>query len=491
MADANPQSTQLIPLAVPFQPRVDLMQSVDTDPVGKDCRLVNCLHEQTESGKSAVKRYGLSFSTFIQAAGATGLPQGMFLLFGQPYAVWGGIIYSQIGTIFPIPGLPPGVFDVAPGAPGGLPSVVLRFPTGLYIVQYSSSNVVTITQVTDINYPSVTSRGLVELDGTYYVLTLDFQIRGSALQDPTTWPALNFIAPDIYLGLPQAIGRHLNYLLCLSTQGTQFYYDSGASVGSPLLPVGNASWTTGIGDFNGQSLVEYSDTTMFIAQNANGGLFIVQYSGLAQTRISTPWVEKLLVNVSVRNAYGIHTMGHDLYVLTFYSSGTLLTLVYDLGHQQWSQWTSSSSGMEQTYFAGMTQLPSQFGGVLLQNSITNTVDLMQVSLYMDKTEPIFARVVTPNITFNSLHRKRFGVVNLHADTVDTPLPSGATGTIQVSHTDDDYQTFSIPRSIDLTSQRKQLQRNGSSRRRAWQFLHTDSTPLRLWYLEVAAEGGSS
>src|SRR5258706_551109 len=94
----------------------------------------------------------------------------------------------------------------------------------------------------------------------------------------------------------------------------------------------------------------------------------------------------------------------------------------------------------------------------------------------------------PNIIFGSLQKKRFGALFLHADTLN-PITAVAGVGLFVSHSDMDYRSFSATRFINMTTQRKQLQRNGSSRRRAWEFLYVDANPFRASHVELNVEGG--
>jgi hypothetical protein len=51
--------------------------------------------------------------------------------------------------------------------------------------------------------------------------------------------------------------------------------------------------------------------------------------------------------------------------------------------------------------------------------------------------------------------------------------------MNIRHTDDDYQSWSPYRSVNLNASRSQIYQTGASRRRAWEFLCTDNAPLRL------------
>src|ERR1035437_10634739 len=50
-----------------------------------------------------------------------------------------------------------------------------------------------LTAVTDVNYPATTVRGLVYLEGVFYVMDTLGKIYGSATNEFTTWSALNVI----------------------------------------------------------------------------------------------------------------------------------------------------------------------------------------------------------------------------------------------------------------------------------------------------------
>jgi hypothetical protein len=54
----------------------------------------------------------------------------------------------------------------------------------------------------------------------------------------------------------------------------------------------------------------------------------------------------------------------------------------------------------------------------------------------------------------------------------------------VSFSQDDYNTWSTGRAVNLQASRSQLYMNGASRRRAYQFLSTSNVPIRLEAAEL-------
>lgn len=434
--------------------------------LSSDSKMVNCFLEPTENGNALVKRAGTAY-----VLPQSGTAQGQFLVNTTPYSIISDRIYpTNGGTSFAIPsvtvaGQPYAVLSNVP--PG---TTLFKSASGLWIF-----NGTTVTKVTDANYPSTTVAGLTYLDGVYYVMNTQGQIQGSGLEDPTTWPALDFIQADFTLGQGAAIDRHLNYIVAYYTQGVQFYYDANAAPngsGIALGPVGNAAWRTGCAA--GGSVVEMSDITFFMAQTATQGKTIQTFNGLQMSSISTPFVEKILnrSNLSTVWSFGIKIQGHQFYVLTLLDLN--ITLAFDLITAQWQVWSSTVNGVEQ-YFVGRHYLGDGSRDLLQDNSTGKTMQMLQ-SLYVDATGPLPVTSITTDYDWGTMNWKRFAAMFQFGDT--------ATTTVNVSFSDDDYQTFSVARGIDMSSVRKMLRNCGSSRRRAWKMVHSDNTPLRLYEMKV-------
>ena len=63
------------------------------------------------------------------------------------------------------------------------------------------------------------------------------------------------------------------------------------------------------------------------------------------------------------------------------------------------------------------------------------------------------------------------------------------GVLYSRYTEDDYDTFSNFRPVDLNVKRPNLQNNGSFLRRAWNFRHTAPYPLRMQDVELTMMEG--
>ena len=54
----------------------------------------------------------------------------------------------------------------------------------------------------------------------------------------------------------------------------------------------------------------------------------------------------------------------------------------------------------------------------------------------------------------------------------------------ISHSGNDYASYSTPRVVNLNAPRAQVYLSGADRRRSWQFLCYDNVPLRLDAAEI-------
>jgi hypothetical protein len=448
-----------------------------------DAKMVNCFIEGTPNGKAAVKRPGTVYTGAV-----TGLPQGLFGYNGTLYSI-------NANTAFPFGSITGTAIPSPPAA--GTPAVTLTSDNTVYpaLVQFPNSLYTfngTFTHVTDANYGPNVQPGIAFLDGVYYVMDFSGKVLGSAINDATTWPALDFVAADQTLGHGVSVARHLNYVVAYYAKGIQLYYDANSAPngqGTALGFVSSGTFRTGCA--NAYTIVELSDSNFFVSNNATYGKSVQQIDGITLTQISTPFIEKILNSPAIQWeetqafvwAFGVKMDGHSFYVLTLVDLN--ITLVYDMATQTWQLWSSVVSGVEQ-FFAARFYIsnPANNGnggpGDYMQDTVTGRVMKFSPTTYVDAVGNINVTCVSPNYDWGTLNWKRFGVMNQIADTVTT--------TVSVSFSDNDYQTFHAPRMIDLSTVRKQLRNCGSSRRRAWKLTHSDNTPLRLYDMKVSATG---
>jgi hypothetical protein len=469
----------------------------------------NCLFEKTGQGLALFKRPGNILYSTLPGVGpgpAQGLTNAGNGAGNSGLAITNDtIVPLGSGTTVVIPG----VATYAKGYPyegiavnqAGITYLKSQF--GLWT--YNSS---VVTQVAG-GYINSTVPGIVFLDGVFYVMGGDGTIYGSGINDGTTWPGLDFTAPPLNVGRGAGIARHLTYVAAFYSNGLQLYYDANAAPngqGIALSPVLNASYTTGC--VNGRTIASISDNTFFVSHDGRQDFSVKMLQGTQLVDVATPGVCRLLNSNRIsltpyavapvggvlfsNNVWSfcVRLFGHQCYILVvkpLAGSGEAgLTLVYDIDMQSWHVWSSVVGGVEQYFsYAYPVELLTPTGGGInppatyVQDLSTGNVCQISNTAYTDTVGNIPVVAVTPNIDWNTLRYKRFARMLQHADTINT--------SIGVSFSDNDYQSFSTPRSINLASTHKMLTNCGSSRRRAWRLTHTDNTPLRVYDMELMME----
>ena len=345
------------------------------------------------------------------------------------------------------------------GSNGVLTAKLNAFPTGPYV------------------------SGVVNLDNYMFIgVANSNRIYNSEIGDPTSWNALSYLTFEQTADNLVGIVKHLNYLVAFGKASTQFYYDAGNPIGSPLAL--SQSYTNEIGCASGDSIVATNNTVLWIGTSKTYGKSVYLMDGVSPNRVSTANVDRHLEadDLSRVTAYCYTFNGHTLYVLTLHQTNT--TLVYDLNEKMWYRWTqyamaSNDQTNPGTYYESYFRptFYAQVNGVpyCLDDDNANIYTL-STSVYTDNGQHIYCRSITDLSDNGSTKRKFFGRLEIIGDKVPAYL--------WVSHTGDDYKTWSTPRQIDLNATRSQIYLSGADRRRAWQFLVYDDVALRLDAAEI-------
>jgi hypothetical protein len=329
--------------------------------------------------------------------------------------------------------------------------------------------------------------GLAFLDGTGYCMSAtDNLIHGSALQDLTTWPALNVVGASSSWGQAIGISRHLNYVLGFFENGLQVYYNAGlAPPGSPLAPLPNASFL--VGCTSGFTVVSMADTTIFVGKTAANNYSVYKLSGLSLSIVSNSAVDAILKqNITQLTqtprtvtdqypqsmAYSITDKGHIFYCLKI---GTSAVLAWDTLTQEWYVWTQSQFGVEVPY------LPNFSADNFVAGS-DRMLGILTAFGNFDYSGNINVLIRTQNLDFGSAYKKFVHKLSVYGDTIPD--------TMTVDYSDDDYTTYSGQLTIPLSVPRKMVLRLGSFYERSFRFQYTGIRTWRLKKFEILVEGGS-
>ena len=324
--------------------------------------------------------------------------------------------------------------------------------------------------------------GVVFLDNYVFIGTATNRIYNSALGDPTTWGALDYLTFEQTTDTLVGIAKHLNYLVAFGKVSTQFFYDQANASASPLGVA--ASYTSEVGCANGDSIVATSNTVLWVGTSKTFGRSVYIMDGVSAIRVSTANIDRHLEADGLSNvtAYCYTIDGHTLYILTLHNTNQ--TLVYDMTEKMWYTWTQYSiqsndqpnpgtyqeSYFRPTFYAEVNNVP------YVLDDDTGTLYYFDVNTYQDNGQSIYCRTVTDIMDNGSTKRKFYGRLEIIGDKV--------AATMQIRHSGDDYNTWSNYRTVDLNASRSQVYLSGADRRRAWEFLVTSNAPLRLDAAEV-------
>ena len=455
----------------------------------KDQWFKNCFPEKLKTGSEEpltfiTKRFGLvqAFNTGYTAEGR--------MLFGWDendnlYSVVGDRIYkgtTEITSSGNRLNNTTGRISVTE-IKGGTPRIIIKDGDDMWTVD-SSDNV---TQVTDTDYTGLSNLtpGVVNIDGYVFVMNDCQEIFQSSVNDPTTWDATEKITaslePDVGIG----IARHLNYIIAFGTYSTEFFYDAANSSGSVLGPVDGINIRYGCAE--GKTIVEAENSVIWVSQGRDGGKSVSMFDGNSTKVISTSPIERILNEEKddIHDAYAfvIKIQGHIFYVLTLPTSQGI-TLVCDLKEETWWE-MSSYNGSTETYFK-CNYFAENLNNLYMLHQSNGKIYRADIDIYQDFGNEIKTEIVTNKIDFNTSKIKFLGALDIIGDS------QSSTSNVTLDWTDDDYQSWSNTRTIDMSKPVMREHALGSFVRRAFRLKHEANTPFRVQSLEFGVSlGGHS
>jgi len=215
---------------------------------------------------------------------------------------------------------------------------------GYYIDTTESS----ISEITSASYPIYTVRGLVYMNGIFYVMDAAGTIYNSAEDDPATWPSTDFISGEFEPDGGVALAKQGPYIVAFGTYTIELFWDVGNATGSPLAPVENS--TQLVGCVNGDSVQELEGAIIFIAQSKTvgqtfgAGKFVARIDGGKVSRVSVPAIDRILEADGCDDVDAVVCSGNGqvFYALTLNTVD--LTLVFHVQSARWFVWEQRTVG---------------------------------------------------------------------------------------------------------------------------------------------------
>lgn len=377
---------------------------------------------------------------------------------------------------------------------GGKPGTVIGNGAKAYLIDLNQA-VTGPFHTIDSDYPAFTSPGFSYLDGTLYVMqstltptsggAIVYGSKINSVDGATSWDPLNFLTAQMTPEGGIFITKQLGYVVVLKEASTEFFYDAGNATGSPLAPAENLFFSIGCADPN--TVQRIGEILVWVSVTRDAQYEVVFMENTRPKIISTPAVERVLnaTPFVTNHVYSWHLVisGHTFYGVTLKDAN--ITLVYDFDEGMWYQWTDSNGNyLPFVSVTGGSGIP-----FLVQHETNGSIYLWSEKYLTDFGQggitgtSIPVSIRTPRWDGNTLRNKNLNWMSFVGDVVP-----GRTMTVQSS--DDDYQSWSTPRIVDLGGPNPILVNCGTFRRRSWLLTFQDSLPFRLEAVELQVDIGT-
>lgn len=208
----------------------------------------------------------------------------------------------------------------------------------------------TFAQIVDADFPTNVRMGEF-MDGYFFVMKADTrQFNISALEDGTSWDALDVAERSEASDNINALVRNHRVIAIIGSKTSEFWYDNG-DANFPFAPTqGDFVEHGSVAPFTVRRL---SDTLFWLGRDEDGNGAVWALSGVAPKTISPPAINRIIQaagtgtthDLSLSVAWTYQQDGHQFYCLNpSYDDSTTedrWTLVYDLMMDRWhkrAQW---------------------------------------------------------------------------------------------------------------------------------------------------------
>lgn len=332
------------------------------------------------------------------------------------------------------------------------------------------------------SFPSPHIPTPVFIDG-FIMLAKGSDVYNCDLDQPGRWSSEQFLSAEMFPDPVKALSRQNNQICVLGSSSVEFFYNAANASGSPLSR--NDSTTLQMGVAAPYSVIGNEKFIFFISQSDSGGRAAWIVEGFQPKKISDEYIERILdaeVDMTDVKGFMIRTKGHVFYVINLPTLGR--SLIYDPDEKLWHEWSSNNSG-NHAVFAYNFATDNSTGASYLLHSTNGKLCKVDVDNTQDESTNILVELVTNKYDMDTYHQKFLHSVKLVGDRYET------TNDVLLYWTNDDYQTWSNPKTIGMSDDFPAFHRLGSFRRRAFKLTHATNQPLRLESLECEYTKGDT
>lgn len=496
-----------IPVAGPYTSRISAVNALNTSSgyigvgivglmiVGKttqatdkDARFVNCFSHKVPDqigGKSriyTVKRPGFGTQS-TPAAGEkgyailvwTGAGTGTDVI--SAFGATNSTVYNGAASLGAITGRATSIAETFVST-----TPTLLVPSTDNTGWYYDTGVGVMTRITDGDFPGNAGKtlagGFVTMDGFAAIMTTDAGLYASDLNAVTPWTANSFDSANAYPDKGVAAVRHKNFIMAFGTESLQFFYNAGLT---PFPFAKAVAMTIKVGAVSADAIGEISDTKFWVGSTPQGGMSVFQYDG-SISRISTPEVDAILILAGASNI--------SVTTIRFYGLSFVLvkagptTVCYCIEEKFWFEWNSTTPLWYKCAAVSM-------GGTMVNYAVSNASTSGKVYLqnhaslvFTDDGTTYTARGQLAPWDAGTERTKTCSDLEIIGDRETSSSP------LTIAYSDDDYQTYTVHGTVDLSDARPRTTRLGQFRRRAWALSHSANTPMRIEALAGNVEIGS-
>jgi len=452
----------------------------------KDKHFINCYAEKIQGSSGSTSSYYLT-----KRAGWGTLIGTSQKDIGTALHVWAG---NADSVVYALGATNSTVYDVV-GAYGsltgyatfisetiisGTPYIVI--PTNGSRGYYSTGGA--FTEITDTDWPGTGGVGLtltgpfVFVDGFMFAMTTNGRIYNSDLNSLSAWTAASYIEANTYPDTGIGLAKYMNMLVAFGKETVEFFYNAGNTPGSPLSKY--ESGFVHFGCISQYGFTQIEDTVAWVSGSDKSGLSVYMLDGIQPKKISTAFIDSVLGQATTTSFYvaSMKLAGKTLVVIT----SSMGTYVYSVEDDMWHEWSSTTPVWH--HISGTTQGARSVYGLSRTDTRGNVYSIIPGSyVYNDGGYTYPMIVQTAKFDGETIENKFLNKLSVVGD------KSSSTNTLSICYTDDDYQTISNPRTVDLNSTEPYLMNNGKFKRRAWRLSNTSSIATRLEALELQLKKG--
>ena len=342
-----------------------------------------------------------------------------------------------------------------------------------------------MTSISDVDFPGnvagqTITGGFRFLDGFSFIMTTTGRIYNSDEGSLSAWTANSYVSctmsPDNGIGL----ARYKNYIVAFSKESIEFWYNAGNPTASPLQRAENGY--INIGCVNNKAYGEIDDTVAWIGTDSNSRIGIYVLEGLQARRISNSEIEAVLSTSNPSSMYlnMVVLLGKTFVIIVSGSNAT--TYVYSIEDDLWHEWSSAIAYWQRC--TGISTGTKYIYSVSRDNTNGKVYVIDPTSfVFQDNGTNFTCTIQTIDQDFGNQRMKFYKKVRILADVDDSA------NSWDVQWSDDDYQTWSTARAIDLSDSYPVLPHCGSSRSRSFRLTSTANRPARFQALEFELKQG--